>query len=248
MKCESCQIKLTDAVYDNAELLSEPELNGHLETCLECREYLSDLQASVSSLKAQGISNQNFDDIPQRAKLNSLWEELQPSLDKIDADKFREMPKQSHKLAIGSFIGIAASVIVFLGILQTPTEPTSEVAMVDNSINPDLMNYLDRAQIMLLQVANSSAPQAMDIPLSQSFARDMALEASFLNADNNPSVNSGQRKLLRDIEFLLTQIANLDESNAILGVDLLQSFLEEKNILFKIRMLELREKQQLIEL
>lgn len=248
MKCESCQIKMTDAVYDNNDLLSDSVLNTHLEQCLECREYLSELQASVASLKSQGISNQNFDDIPQRAQLDVLWEELQPALDKVDAEKFRQLPKKSYKAVAASFIAIAASLVVFIGVLQSPNSPITQPNVADNSINPEVMNYLDRAQVMLLQVANSSSPQAMDIPLSQSFARDMALEASFLNGDNNSRVNSGQRKLLKDIEFLLTQIANLDESNAALGVDLLQSFLEEKNILFKIRMLELREKQHLIDI
>lgn len=246
MNCESCQIKITDAVYDSDELLNDSALNAHLANCAECREYLQELEKSIASLRAEGISNRNYADIPQRAELGSLWEELQPALDKIDADKFRQLPKKPFGAVAGSLLALAACLVIFVGVLQQPSPDIVEPTIADNTVNPEVMNYLDRAQIMLLQVANSSAPQAMDIPLSQTFARDMALEASFLNSDNNSSVNSGQKKLLKDIEFMLTQIANLDESNAALGVDLLQQFLEEKNILFKIRLLELREQQNLI--
>lgn len=246
MNCEFCQIRISDAVYDDSELPNDSAVKAHLADCTDCSEYLRELESSIASLRAGGISNQNYSDIPRRAELDSLWEELQPALDKIDAERFRQLPKKRVGAIAGSLLAVAASLVIFVGVLQQPDPEIAKPAVADNSVNPEVMNYLDRAQIMLLQVANASAPQAMDIPLSQTFARDMALEASFLNSDDNFSVNSGQKKLLKDIEFMLTQIANLDQSNAALGVDLLQRFLEEKNILFKIRLLELREQQNLI--
>jgi hypothetical protein len=247
MNCEACQILITDAVFDNGELPDHFAIKTHLEQCAECTAFLSELKGNVASLRLEGLSGPSYEDIPQRANLDSLWNNIQPSLDKIDAERFRQRSKKSYRGPLASLVAIAACLAIFIGIQQEPVEaPASSPGVAQSSINPELINYLNRAQVMLLQVANSSAPQAMDIPMSQNFARDMALEASFLNSDGNYSVNAGQKKLLKDIEFLLTQIANLDESNAALGVDLLQRFLEEKNILFKIRLLELREKQNLI--
>ncbi len=247
MNCESCQILITDAVFEAGDLPDNFALRAHLEKCSECTAYMRELKSNVSSVRQEGLSGTSYEDIPQRANLDNLWHSMQPALDKIDAERFRQRPKKYYRGPIAGLVAIAASLVIFISFQQEPAEsPASSPNVAQSSINPELMNYLNRAQVMLLQVANSSAPQAMDIPMSQNFARDMALEASFLNSDGNYSVNAGQKKLLKDIEFLLTQIANLDESNAALGVDLLQRFLEEKNILFKIRLLELREQQNLI--
>jgi hypothetical protein len=74
----------------------------------------------------------------------------------------------------------------------------------------------------------------------------MAVEANLLSTSDNYLVNSGQKRLLNDIEFLLLQIANLDEANAAIGVQLLQQYLEDSNILFKIRLLEMRDQSPVI--
>ena len=113
-------------------------------------------------------------------------------------------------------------------------------------MNPDLMNYLDRAQVMLMQVANTQSDNGLVIPIRQAFARDMAFEANMLSGGGDIGVKSGQRKLLRDIEFLLLQIANLDESNMAEGVALLQQYMEVNSILFKIRLMEMRDQDLVI--
>ena len=143
---------------------------------------------------------------------------------------------------------LAASLIIFVTgfVFLSSNQTEVPVAAVNQNVSPELMSYLNRAQIMLMQVANTETAADSAFPIQRTFARDMALEASFLNgADNNPFA-SGERKLLRDIEFMLLQIANLDESNMEVGVDLLQRFLEENGILFRIRLLEMRDQDLVI--
>ena len=99
---------------------------------------------------------------------------------------------------------------------------------------------------MLMQVANSETNNGSVIPVTNSFARNMASEASFLSSIEDEAVNSGQKKLLRDIEFLLLQLANLDDSNLEEGVALMQRYLEENSVLFKIRLLEMKDQNLVI--
>ena len=99
---------------------------------------------------------------------------------------------------------------------------------------------------MLMQVANAESEYGSVLPVQSTTARNMALEANVLTEVDNTSFGSGEKKLLRDIEFMLLQIANLDDSNMEEGVALLQQFLEDNGILFRIRLLELRDQDLVI--
>ncbi len=145
-------------------------------------------------------------------------------------------------------LAIAASVILFVSITSIDlTNSSTEPEIAASPLtSPELMSYLNRAQVPLLVVANAGSENVSIIPIGQSFARDMAFEASLLSTSMDDSSSSGQRKLLRDIEFLLRQIANQDESNMAEGVALLQSYLEQNSVLFKIRLLEMRDQEVLI--
>ncbi len=99
---------------------------------------------------------------------------------------------------------------------------------------------------MLMQVANAENSNGSVIPVTNNFARNMAIEANFLSTVEDDNVNSGQKKLLKDIEFLLLQLANLDDSNMEEGVALMQRYLEENSVLFKIRLLEMRDQDLII--
>lgn len=248
LNCDACQILIADAIYQDGGDSLPRELTQHLESCASCRAEFDELQQTKQLLESAGLQRGTFDDIPERASLDDLHTRLLPELDKIDAQRYREMaPKRSAhwNMAIGA---IAASLIifvtgfVFLSSNQTETPSTA----FTQQVNPDLMNYLNRAQVMLMQVANTETTNGSGLPIQRTVARDMALEANVLHeVDNNPFA-SGERKLLRDIEFMLLQIANLDESNMEEGVALLQRFLEENGVLFKIRLMEMRDNDLVI--
>lgn len=246
MNCESCQLLLADAIYEPETLDSNEAIQAHLKSCSECREVSHELILSIEELKLVGLVSNDFEDIPERAGLDSLWQNLEPSLDQVDAQRFRNLKKNSYVPIASGFAALAACVLIFIGIGSPGIDDSPSMPVVVNTINPEVMNYLDRAQVMLMQVANSSSPQATNVPITETFARDMALEANFLSSDDGYTVKSGQKRLLKDIEFLLLQIANLDETNSAIGIELLQQFLEENNILFKIRLLELRDQQNVI--
>lgn len=266
LNCEICETMMADAIYDELPHNKSRIFSEHLSVCDKCQKQYSALQTSVEYLKSSGIDGKSFTDIPERAALDSMWSKLEPSLDKIDAERYRELPRSRAFTLVGSVVAVAASLVLmfsFLTLLDSPIErqTVSSNSGVDSStlasnqtsklssttgVDAELMNYLDRAQVMLMQVANSSSPRALDIPFRDTFARNMAVEASLLSTSENDLVNSGQKRLLNDIEFLLLQIANLDESNAAIGVQLLQQYLEDSNILFKIRLLEMRDQSPVI--
>lgn len=248
LNCDSSETLITDSLYDSLGARDAAQLEEHLKSCAQCQSLVQEMQAAKSTLDARGLHSNSYDDIPERARLDAMWESLQPELDRVDAERFRQMNKRRTAPYAAAAMAIAASVIVFFSVLlpdEQPDVPGAEIATT-SQISPELMSYLSRVESMLLLVANAESRDSSAVPVASTFARDMAYEASYLNTNMEDSFNSGQARLLRDIEFLLMQVANLDESNMEAGINLLQQYLEDNSVLFKIRLLEMRDRDAVI--
>lgn len=248
LSCDSCQQLMADALYDQQDATLQKQMREHISDCADCHGVMLELSKANEELIAAGISSGIFDDIPERAALDDIWDKLEPSLDRIDAERFRQSRKWRVSPLAAMVTAVAASVILFVAVTLIDLSGNGSQSDVAGGqlISPQLMDYLDRAQVMLLLVANAESENVSIIPISNSFARELAFEARVLNTSMDDSFKSGQRKLLRDVEFLLLQIANLDDSNMAEGVALLQNYIEQSSVLFKIRLLEMRDQEVLI--
>lgn len=251
LSCESCEHLMADALYEPLPAARQELLQAHLDDCRHCRQNFMELRTASESLRKTGFESSRYQDIPERARLDTLWEKLEPALDRIDAERRpRRDGTQVYPFLAGA-LAMAASLFVFVyvsGITVTPSQPATELAgqPATQVISQELMDYLTRAETMLLLVANSETGNASAVPLSGTFARDMAMEASYISNSMDNSISSGQTRLLKDIEFMLMQIANLDEANMAEGIRLLQNYIEDSSVFLKIRMLEMRDQDTLI--
>lgn len=242
LSCEYCQQLIADALYDALDVLQTQSLESHLAVCDSCRLQYAEVRDAIDALQEQEVGGGLYDDIPERVELDDLWDRLQPGLNSIDAERYRALPRRHTQRSIVIALALAASLALLVAILPlvSNNEMEAPAATASALISPELMEYLTRAEVMLLLVANAETQSVSAVPIRQTFARDMAQEANVLNANMQNNLNSGQSRLLQDIEFLLLQIANLDNTNMEQGVQLLQQYLEENSVLFKIRLLEMR--------
>lgn len=257
LSCDSVHSLMVHALYlpDSEQLPAR--LARHLENCASCREEFAELRQARLLLESVGMKHDNFDDIPERVSLDGMYDRLSSELNRIDAQRYHAQSRRGlapWSVAVGA---LAASLLIFVTsyiVLSskelTPAELPMEAAFSEITnpavSNTELMNYLSRAQVMLMQVANAEPEYGSVLPVQSKTARNMALEANVLTAVDSNSFGSSEKKLLRDIEFMLMQIANLDESNMEEGVALLQQFLQENGILFRIRLLEMRDQDLVI--
>lgn len=251
LNCDAVQSLMVDALYVHNEPSEDKALREHLHSCQSCQALWQEMSQALDTIKDAGIQGEMNDGHSQGAVMDTLWENLQPALDKVDAERYRKLPKGGRSALTGlpAFgAALAACLALALGIstLTSPPVTVEQPIAAAPLVSPELMNYLDRAQVMLLLVANAESENVSVIPVRDSFARDMAQEASLLRVSADDQVKSGQRRLLKDIEFLLMQIANLDESNMAEGIALLQRYLEDNSVLFKIRLLEMRDQEMII--
>lgn len=248
LNCESSQLLMADALYGSLPQQQDNELQQHLQECESCRTLLAELHADKSVLESHGIASGNFDDIPERAAMDDLWSNIQPGLDNIDAERYRSRRHFRPAPYLAAAMAVAASVIVFLAVVPDTLEesvPASTVARTSD-ISPELLNYLTRVETMLMSVANANEGSSSVVPVQQSFARDMAMQANYMTDNMDDIFSSGQSRLLKDIEFMLLQIANLDEANMEEGVRLLQQYMEDNSVLLKIRLMEMRNQSEII--
>ncbi len=248
LSCDRCQELIADALYDALDASQQQSLQSHLEKCADCRQLHTEMREATDALNAKGIRSGLHDDIPERVALDTLWKNLQPELNRIGAERFLALPHQHNQKMIGISLALAASLALLIAILPlvSNNDVVAPAPVASTLISPELMGYLTRAEVMLLLVANAETQSVSAVPIRQTFARGLALEANVLNTNMQSSINSGQSQLLRDIEFLLLQIANLDSSNLEQGVQLLQQYIEKNSVLFKIRLLEMRAQESFI--
>ena len=251
MTCEVCEKMLADALYDVLESAQQKQLDRHLANCRVCRELLAELQAASRALEESGLSRNSVDHVPEPA-LDELWETLQPTLDQADAERYRQLSRSRLAPYLAGALAMAASLLVFV-LLFNPgaqrTNPAAETAQATSGTEPgnaELMNYLRRVEIMLMVVANAQERDGPGVPIGQAFARSLAQEAGVLSNDRDANLSAGQARLLKDIEFMLMQIANLEEGNMNEGVRLLQGYIEANSILFRIRLIDRRESETII--
>ena len=245
LNCESFELLLADVLYSDEAVELTAEAQQHLDSCNSCSRLFNEMKSAKLGLDKVGLERELYADIPERAQLSNMYDKLAPRLDQIDAQRYRELPRRGIAPWSAAIGAIAASFFIFVtAFVITQSDPetaTAPAPMIVDAPNPELMNYLNRAEVMLMQVANAESSNGSVLPIGQTFARNMAMEASLLTGADNSPFDSGERKLLKDIEFLLLQIANLDDANMSVGVPLLQRFLEENGILFKIRLMELND-------
>lgn len=251
LNCESSQLLMADALYGSLPQEQEATLQQHLQECEACQSLFSSLHEDKGVLESHGIASGNFDDIPERAALDKLWTNIQPALDSIDAERYRSRAGFRPAPWLAAGMAIAASVIVFFSVLPSGMEDVapltaSNTGAQSSQISPELLSYLTRVETMLMSVANANENSANVVPVQQTFARDMAMQANFMTNNLDDSFSSGQSRLLKDIEFMLLQIANLDESNMEEGVSLLQQYMEDNSVLLKIRLMEMRNQPEII--
>ena len=248
LNCESSQLLMADALYGSLPHQQDNELQQHLRECESCRTLLAELHEDKNVLESHGVASGNFDDIPERTALDDLWNNIQPGLDSIDAERYRARPRFKPASYLAVAMAMAASVIVFFAVVPRTVDesvPANTVARTSD-ISPELLKYLTRVETMLMSVANANEGSSSVVPVQQTFARDMAMQANYMTDNLDDNFSSGQSRLLKDIEFMLLQIANLDEDNMEQGVRLLQQYMEDNSVLLKIRLMEMRNQSEII--
>jgi hypothetical protein len=226
---------------------SRGAIEEHLASCPECArevEQFRMLRTVLGDYSRPQLSPEAW----------SRWDErLERALDAVDGEAVRgavrfRFAEAIRRFRVPLFATAAAAVVllaIFGGKLVIPAfqETAQRVEARRNGAEPPTLaeetrQYLDRSQLVLLGMTHTepSLPgqERPDIARMKRMAGELLREAPDLKRKLAGCRSYRLCALLVEMEVVLLQIANFDERNSVVELELVQEGVKRKGLLFKI--------------
>ena len=173
-------------------------------------------------------------------------------------DRLTDLLVPRHRLATKFVMQLALAVLlVVTGVLLgrtflSPAE-NDRILAENERLGADIQQaalemrahaYLDRSKTLLLALVNFDVeeddPSTLNFDRRQAMAGDLVREASFLQERLSTAEHQRLRRLVADLEVILIQIANIESAFDVPEIEIIQSGVNRKAILFKIEVEEMR--------
>jgi len=199
----------------------------HLEECSECRERFDSLRRALSSVEMPA---------PERAAEYGaeVWSRIERKIEK---------PRRRW------LVPVAAAVVLLLGgafeagrLYQGGRQerrrvvvPVAESGTAERILLVAVGDYLERSQIVLIELANADPNTALDISQTQDQARDLVSENRLYRQTAERTGQAGIASLLEDLERVLLEIEHAPSMMPPQELEQLRHRLRDDGILFKMR-------------
>lgn len=172
---------------------------------------------------------------------------LNPFTEFVESVRSHFTLRPNYAYAIGGSLAT-----ILLALLLFPWQPTEEQQPADilpvqndatgmptnfNANQERVRQYFRSSRTLLVGLANVATEDAANFDVSEEKmkARTLIHEARFVKTQ---PLNNRAERLVNNLERVLIELANLDESNDISNVEIIRSGIRQENLLFKIRMAE----------
>jgi len=130
-----------------------------------------------------------------------------------------------------------------LSIQDRPVPPNGVVEGQQTALAQRTTNYLNRSKVLLLGLVHFDPkiedPRILNLPRSREVASELVRTADGLKADLSAGDQRRLYALVSDLEVILLQIANLESTLNVPSIEMVQSGVDRKALLFKINVEEL---------
>jgi hypothetical protein len=220
--------------------LHDEALEKHLGECEQCRKELLRLTAALSKVPAMKIPS-----LPDNYEAR-VWAKLHDQLPE----------KRQSWFAVRQWVvaGAMAALVIaafFMGRVSGPGPgaggPEAYVpndASRDRIVSVSLDHHLERTQILLVEVL-SAEPKKGDFADTQDQARDL-LDSNRLyrSSSTKTAKDPAVQHTLDELERVLVEIANSPQDVSKDDIDRLQRSIEKQGLLFKVRVIDSKLKEQ----
>lgn len=236
-------------LYHYREADEADAIREHLEGCAQCRTEYERLQKVLGAVDAAPV--------PERAEGygEEVWNKLRPQL---------ETQRQPERISIFTTrnviwaVAVAASLLLafFLG-RYSPHEPPDQRA--DQSGEPSagqptdpaervlqvaVGDHLERAQMVLLELANAEGNGRVDISSEQSRLDNLVADNRLYRMVATREGDHAVADLLDQIERVLVEIANAPSEVSPEEFESIRRDIEDRGLLFKVRVLGSKVRRQ----
>lgn len=227
----------------------------HLSSCKQCADDLKEIQQAIALLPQPAKA-------PSDARDEMFWSHLAMNVEREIRQKqakpnwFVEIVegirsfftlRPTYAYTIGGSLAILLLAVVVFRWQPTESDHIAEVQIVPNDSTMMLADlqksqarvshYFRKSRTLLVGLANMRTDDAahFDLSAEKSKARALIREAGFVRMQ---PINNRTERLVNDLERILIELANLEETNDIPNVEMIRSGIHQENLLFKIRMAE----------
>ena len=150
-----------------------------------------------------------------------------------------------HRRETFALSGVLALCLIFSLTLKwlapTPVEEvtpsvTYQPAQAD-TMSDHMAKYLRKSKVLLVGLTNMKLDdnEPPDLSVERQRSRELIREARFLKSR---PMDLRSAKLIDDLERILIELANIEETNDLSNVEIIRGGIHQENLLFKIRMAE----------
>jgi hypothetical protein len=227
--------------YGEAEGESLPAEN-HLEECLECRAAYSALQRVLNVVDSLPLPARAADYGAQ------VWARIAPRIG--GRRRLWQWPAPFRWAAMGAAMA-GLLVVAFLAgrfYPQAARRPEMAKAGTGGGSNGILLvavgDYLERSQMILVELVNANPKRPLDISSEQERATDLISESRLYRQTAEHTGDTQVAGVLDDLDRVLLEIAHGPSRLTPEDLEKLRHRLEAEGILFKIRVLNSNVKNQ----
>jgi hypothetical protein len=208
------------------------EAGRHLEECSECRSLFASLQSALDAVDCAPVPER---DAEYGAR---VWRRIESRLESRPKPWLWSNPWRWAAAGV-AFAGLLAA--AFLAGRFLPGRPAPAVA-ADSQVRERILlvavgDYLERSQMVLIELANANSGGGLDISAQQARAEDLVSETRLYRQTAARTGDGAVAGLLEELERVLVDITHEPARLSPEAVDKLRERLQSEGILFKIRVL-----------
>lgn len=210
------------------------EAQQHLRECSACREAFASLDRVLGLLDTLPV--------PERSAAYGaqVWQRLEP---RLPSPRHTWLPAFGWRWALAgaALAGLLAAAFLAGRLYPLPMRPAGTLA-ADPQANERVLlvavgDYLERSQMVLIELANASPKGPLDITDEQERATDLVAESRLYRQTAAHTGDSAVASVLDELDRVLLDIAHSPSQLSAGELDKLRQRLQSQGILFKIRVL-----------
>jgi hypothetical protein len=206
----------------------------HLEACSECRGLYGSLQRVLNVVDSLPVPERSADYGAQ------VWKRIEHRIP-VRRRWFAVASGWRWAAASAAFAAMMVAAF-FAGRIYPGSQKPAQVAAVDAQAGQRVLlvavgDYLERSQMVLIELANANPKAAMDISSEQERAVDLVTETRLYRQTAEHTGDTQITGVLDELERVLVDITHAPSNISPQQLQELRQRLEAEGILFKIRVL-----------